>query len=112
MESFLCVKNKVFIHSPRKERGMVWRDTSAMRGWSFELLLGYNWIKKGGCCCVAPGLLGRCNAQLQFVPMLSSAWDCREQFLVFLLSSNFQTWKDCREPCDKARYQAISPRGF
>ena len=78
--------------------------------------LSFYWViiafKKGGCCCVAPGLLGRCNAQLQFVPMLSSAWDCREQFLVFLLSSNFQTWKDCREPCDKARYQAISPRDF
>ena len=71
---------------------MVWRDTSAMRGWSFELLLGYNWIKKGGCCCVAPGLLGRCNTRLQFVPMLSSACDCREQLLLFLFNSNFQSW--------------------
>ena len=43
----------------------------------------------GGCCCVAPGLLGRCNRRLQFVPMLPSASGCREQLVLFLLSSNF-----------------------
>ena len=26
---------------------MVWRDTPALRGGGFELLLDYNWIKKG-----------------------------------------------------------------
>ena len=50
------VENKVFIHSPRRERGMVWRDISALRGGGFELLLDYHWIKKGwGCCCMARG---------------------------------------------------------
>ena len=41
---------------------MVGRDTPALRGGGFELLSGYNWIKKGGGgCCVAPGLQGRGN---------------------------------------------------
>ena len=64
------VENKVFIHSPRKERGMVGRDTPALRGRDFEFLLDYNWVKKGvGCCCETPGLLGHCNRGLQFAPM-------------------------------------------
>ena len=37
---------------------MVWRYTPALRGRGFELLSIYNWIKKEGGCCVAPGLLG------------------------------------------------------
>ena len=39
---------------------MVWRDTPALRGGSFELLLDYNWILKrwGDCCCVVPGRVG------------------------------------------------------
>ena len=37
-------KWKVFIHSPRKERGMVWSGTPALRGGGFELLLDYSWI--------------------------------------------------------------------
>ena len=73
---------------------MVWRDTPALRGGGFELLLDYNWTKNGwrGCCCVAPGLLGRYNKGLQFVPVFSSACGCREQLVLFLLSSTFQSW--------------------
>ena len=53
---------------------MVWRGTPALRGGGFELPLHNNWIKRewGGCCCEAPGPLGRCNRRQQFVPMLSS----------------------------------------
>ena len=40
------VENEVFLPSPRKERRMVWRDTS-LEGRGFEFLMDYNWIKKG-----------------------------------------------------------------
>ena len=69
------------------------RETPALRGGGFELLLHYNWIKKGGDCCrLAPGLLGRCNTRLHFVLILSSACGCREWLVLFLLSSDFQSW--------------------
>ena len=73
-------KCKVFIHSPRKETGMEWRDIPALRGGGFELLWDYKWIKKdwGGYCCEAPGQLGCCKARLQFAPLLSSTCGCRE----------------------------------
>ena len=48
------MENKVFIHSSRKERGMVWRDEPALRGGSFELLLDYNSMKKGWGVAVWP----------------------------------------------------------
>ena len=72
---------------------MVWRDTQALRGGGFELLLDYNWIKKGGrrWCCVAPGLLGQGYGlfpNYRFIPKLSSACGCS----CFLLSRNFQSW--------------------
>ena len=41
---------------------------------------------------MAHGLLRYCNPRLQFVPMLSSACSCRERLVLFLLSSNFQSW--------------------
>ena len=45
---------------------MVWRDTPALRVWSFEFLLDYSHIKRGrGCCRGAPGLLGLYNTGLQ-----------------------------------------------
>ena len=72
---------------------MAWRVTPVLRGGGFRLLLHYSWIKKvGGCCCVAPGLLGRYNKGLQFVPMFSSACGFRERLVLFLLSSTFQSW--------------------
>ena len=41
---------------------MVWRDTPALRGGNFELLLDYTWIKRrGGLLLCGPGLLGPCN---------------------------------------------------
>ena len=46
--SLFFLEIKVFIHSPRKERDLVWRDTPALRGRSFDLLLDYHWIKEGG----------------------------------------------------------------
>ena len=65
---------------------MVWRDTPALRGGGFEILLDYNQIKKGrGLFSCGPWAVGG----LQFVPMLSSASGCREQLVLFLLSSNF-----------------------
>ena len=62
---------------------MVWTDTPALRGRGFELLLDYNWIKKGQgyWCYVAPGLLGHCNRRLQLVPKLSSVCGCWEWLL-------------------------------
>ena len=44
---FLFLKIVVFIHTPRKERGMVWRDTPALRGGDLEFLVDYNEIKNG-----------------------------------------------------------------
>ena len=58
------VENKVFTHSSRKERVMVWRDTPALRGGGFELLLDYNWIKKvegGELLLCGPWAVGTCN---------------------------------------------------
>ena len=56
--------------------------------------LHFHWIKKGwrGCCVAAPELLGHCNTRLRFVPVLPSACGYREQLVLFLLSSNFQSW--------------------
>ena len=39
-------RQKVFIHFPRKGRGMVGRDTPAVRSGGFGFLLDYYWIKK------------------------------------------------------------------
>ena len=44
---------------------------------------------------MAPGQLGRCDntrLRLQFVPMLSSAWGCRELVSSVLAPRNFQSW--------------------
>ena len=53
------MENKVFIPSPRKERGMG-RDISAVRGGAFELLLDYNWVKNvcGGVLLCGPWAAG------------------------------------------------------
>ena len=40
------VENKVFIHSLRKERGMVWRDTWALSGGGFYWVIVL--LKNGG----------------------------------------------------------------
>ena len=40
-------REQSFIHFPRKESGMVWRDTPPLRSGDFELLLDCDWIKKG-----------------------------------------------------------------
>ena len=50
-------------------------------GWGLGALSFY-WIiigfkKVGGCCCMAPGLLGHFNRWLNFVPMLFFACGCR-----------------------------------
>ena len=37
---------------------MVWRDKPALRGESFELLLDYNWIKRGGAVVCPLGCWG------------------------------------------------------
>ena len=72
---------------------MVWRDTPALRGGGFEFSLDYNWIKKGvGVAGLWPlGCWSVVNL-LQFVLMLSSACGCREWLVLFLASSNFQSW--------------------
>ena len=71
---------------------MVGRDRPALRGRGFELLLSYNWIKKGGGSAVVWPLAswGRCNSRLQFVPTLSSVCGCRDSVShVLLFSNNF-----------------------
>ena len=52
--------NKVFIHWIRKERSVVWRDTPALRGGGFELLLDNNWMIKawGGPLLSGPRAVG------------------------------------------------------
>ena len=72
------VESKAFIHSPSEERGLVWRDTPALRGGA----LCFYWIiiglkKGGGFAAVWPLGCGR----LQFAPMLSSACGCSEQLV-------------------------------
>ena len=75
-------ESKVFIHSPGWERGMVWRDTPALRGGA----LGFHWIiitskKGGGLLSRSPWAFGGIVTleiligfhKLQFVPMLSFA---------------------------------------
>ena len=68
----------------------MWRDTPALRGGSFELLLD-NWIKKGeGDALCSPWEVGASEQEAAVVPVLSSACGCREQLV--LASSNFQSW--------------------
>ena len=63
---------------------MVWRDTPALEGGSFELVLGYNGIKKGwvGAVECRLGCWGIVTSRLQLVPMLPSTCGCRERFLL------------------------------
>ena len=69
---------------------MVWRDTPALRGGGFELLLDYNWIKKGalergfGSAVWPLGCWGVVT-RLQLLPMWSSACGCRKWFVLFFL---------------------------
>ena len=67
---------------------MVWRDTPALRGGGFEFSLDYNWIKKGWRVAIVWPL----GCWGEFVPVLSSACGCREWLVLFLASSNFQSW--------------------
>ena len=82
--NMLHLENSI-IHSPRKERGVVWRDTPTLMGGVFELLLIYDQILKGwGVAVARPQAVGVIiNRRLQFVPTLSSACGCRVWLVTF-----------------------------
>ena len=45
---------------PREEKGPGAETCTGTEEWGLQLLLRFNWVmaEGGGCCCVAPGLLG------------------------------------------------------
>ena len=55
---------------------------------SYWIIVG---LKKGGVPLCGPWAVGASSQGLQFVPMLSSTCGCREQLVLFLLSSHFQS---------------------
>ena len=72
---------------------MVWRDIPALRGQSFELLLDYNRIKEGwGLLLCGLWDVAALQHQAAVCSNVSSTCGCRERLVVFLLSSNFQSW--------------------